>query len=54
MDIVYVAVTYFYWLIVLYFACMMFWKLVMEKKLHMQIAISIALIPFIYRLLHIK
>ena len=54
MDIVYLVVSYLYWLIVLYFACMMFWKLLSEKRLHMQVAIAIALVPFIYRLLHLK
>lgn len=54
MDIVYLLVTYYYWLIVLYFAAMMFWKMMGEKKLHLQIGIAIALIPFIYRLIHLK
>ena len=54
MDIVYLVVSYLYWLIVLYFTGMMFWKLLSEKKLHMQVAIAIALVPFIYRLLHLK
>jgi uncharacterized membrane protein len=54
MDIIYTIVTYVYWLIVLYFAVHMFLKLLGEKRLYMQVAISIALIPFIYRLLHLK
>ena len=54
MDIAYLAASYLYGLIVLYFAIMMFWKLLSEKRLHMQVAIAIALVPFIYRLLHLK
>jgi hypothetical protein len=54
MDRVYGVATGVYWLIILYFLAMMFWKLITESKLSMQIAISIAMIPFLYRLLGIK
>ena len=54
MDTIYQIVAYAYWVIVFYFAFMMFWKLVTEKRLHMQVAIAIAIIPFIYRLLGVK
>jgi hypothetical protein len=54
MDIIYIGVSYLYWLIVLYFAVMMFWRLVTENRLYMQVAIAIAMIPFVYRILHIK
>ncbi len=54
LDTIYNLVLYAYWIIVLYFAFMLFWELVTQKKLHMQIGIAIALIPFIYRLLGIK
>lgn len=51
---VYYLITVIYYIIVLYFAVMMFWKLITEEKLSNQIAIAIAMIPFIYRLLYIK
>jgi len=51
---IYQAITAIYYVIVLYFAAMIFWELITEKRLHMQVAISIALVPFLYRLLYIK
>ena len=51
---IYQLVTAIYYVIVLYFAAMIFWQLVTEKVLSKQVAISIALLPFIYRLLYIK
>lgn len=51
---IYQVVTAVYYVIVLYFAAMMFWLLISEKAVSKQVAISIALIPFIYRLLYIK
>ncbi|MBE0602906.1 MAG: hypothetical protein IH611_04655 [Deltaproteobacteria bacterium] len=51
---VYQLVTAVYYVIVLYFAAMIFWQLVTEKTLSKQVAISVALMPFIYRLLYIK
>jgi hypothetical protein len=51
---IYQVVTAFYYVIVLYFAAMIFWELITEKVTSKQIAISIALVPFIYRLLYIK
>ena len=50
----YSLVTVFYYVIVLYFAVMLVWQLITEKRLSMQIAIAIALIPFVLRLLYIK
>jgi hypothetical protein len=47
-------ITAVYYVIVLYFAAMMFWELVTEKATSKQVAISVALVPFIYRLLYIK
>ena len=54
LDTVYQIVTYLYWIIVLYFTVMLAWELVTEKKIHMQIAIALAMIPFLYRLFGIK
>ena len=51
---IYWIVTAFYYLIVLYFAGMIFWQLVTEERLSKQVAIAIALLPFIYRLMYIK
>ncbi len=51
---IYQGVTAIYYLIVLYFAGMIFWKLITEERLSMQVAISIALLPFLYRLLYLK
>lgn len=51
---VYQVITGFYYLIVLYFAVMIFWRLITEERPVMQIAISIALLPFLYRLLCLK
>ncbi len=51
---IYNAVTLIYYVIVLYFAVMIFWKLITEERLSMQVAISIALLPFLYRLLYLK
>ncbi len=51
---IYSAVTAIYYLIVLYFAAMIFWKLITEERLSMQVAIAIALLPFLYRLLYLK
>lgn len=51
---IYQMITPVYYVIVLYFAAMMFWQLITEKVLSKQVAISIALLPFIYRLLYIK
>jgi uncharacterized membrane protein len=51
---IYHVVTFLYYLIVLYFAVMIFWRLIIEERLHMQVAIAIALLPFLYRLLYIK
>ena len=51
---VYQVITVFYYVIVLYFAAMIFWRLITEERLSMQMAIAIALIPFLYRLLYIK
>jgi uncharacterized membrane protein len=51
---IYTVITGFYYIIVLYFAGMLFWELITEKKLSMQVAIAIALIPFLLRLLYIK
>ena len=51
---IYQVVTAIYYVIVLYFAAMMFWLLISEKVTSKQVAISVALIPFIYRLLYIK
>lgn len=50
----YHGITVVYYLIVLYFAAMMSWKLITEERLSMQVAISIALLPFLYRLLYLK
>jgi uncharacterized membrane protein len=51
---IYQVVTFLYYLIVLYFAVMILWRLIIEERLHMQVAIAIALLPFLYRLLYIK
>jgi len=51
---IYHVVTAVYYVIVLYFAVMIFWRLIIDERLHMQVAISIALVPFLYRLLYIK
>jgi uncharacterized membrane protein len=51
---VYQAITAVYYVIVLYFAVMIFWRLITEERLSMQVAITIALLPFLYRLLYIK
>jgi hypothetical protein len=51
---IYHVITAIYYVIVLYFAVMIFWQLITEEHLSMQVAISIALVPFIYRLLYIK
>ncbi len=51
---IYQVVTAIYYVIVLYFAAMMFWELITEKVTSKQVAISVALMPFIYRLLYIK
>ena len=51
---IYHGITAIYYVIVLYFAAMIFWRLVTEERLSMQVAISIALLPFLYRLLYIK
>ncbi len=51
---IYATVTAIYYLIVLYFAGMILWGLVTEKQLSMQVAIAIALLPFLYRLLYLK
>ena len=50
----YRGVTAIYYLIVLYFAGMIFWKLISEERRSMQVAIAIALLPFLYRLLYLK
>jgi uncharacterized membrane protein len=50
----YQAITAVYYVIVLYFAVMIFWRLITEERLSMQVAITIALLPFLYRLLYIK
>ena len=54
MVTIYQVVTAVYYVIVLYFAAMIFWQLIVEKSWTKQVAISIALLPFIYRLLYIK
>ena len=51
---IYQLVTAIYYVIVLYFAAMMFWYLITEKSTSKQVAVSIALMPFLYRLLYIK
>jgi len=51
---IYQVVTVLYYLIVLYFAGMIFWELVTDKRPWMQVAIAIALLPFLLRLLYIK
>jgi hypothetical protein len=51
---IYQVITAVYYVIVLYFAAMIFWQLITEKALSKQVAISVALLPFIYRLLYIK
>ncbi len=51
---IYQVITAVYYVIVLYFAAMMFWELVTEKVTSKQVAISVALVPFIYRLMYIK
>ncbi|MCL2102559.1 MAG: hypothetical protein FWH25_00815 [Syntrophorhabdaceae bacterium] len=51
---IYQVIMSIYYVIALYFAVMIFWQLITEKSLSKQVAISIALLPFIYRLLHIK
>ena len=51
---IYHVITAIYYVIVLYFAVMIFWQLITEERLSMQVAISIALLPFLYRLLYIK
>ncbi len=51
---VFQLVTAVYYVIVLYFAAMIFWQLIVEKSLSKQVAIAVALMPFIYRLLYIK
>lgn len=51
---IYSYVTVIYYLIVLYFAVMIFWKLITEEQVSMQVAIAIALMPFLYRLLYLK
>ena len=51
---VYQVITVFYYVIVLYFAAMIFWRLITEERPFMQIAISVALLPFLYRLLYLK
>jgi uncharacterized membrane protein len=51
---IYHVITAIYYVIVLYFAVMIFWQLVSEERLSKQVAISIALLPFLYRLLYIK
>jgi hypothetical protein len=51
---IYHGITAIYYVIVLYFAAMIFWELITEKVLSKQVAISIALLPFLYRLLYIK
>jgi uncharacterized membrane protein len=51
---IYQIVTAIYYVIVLYFAAMILWQLVTEKALSKQVAIAIAMVPFLYRLLYIK
>lgn len=51
---IYHVITAIYYVIVLYFAAMILWQLITEKRLSMQVAISITLLPFLYRLLYIK
>jgi len=51
---VYQVITVFYYVIVLYFAVMIFWRLITEERLSMQVAVAIALLPFLYRLLYLK
>jgi len=51
---IYQVITAVYYVIVLYFAVMIFLQLITEKALSKQVAIAIALLPFIYRLLYIK
>jgi uncharacterized membrane protein len=51
---IYQLITVLYYVIVLYFAVMILWKLITEERLSMQVAISIALLPFLYRLLYLK
>lgn len=51
---IYTVITAFYYVIVLYFAVMISWKLITEERPSMQVAIAIALIPFLLRLLYIK
>jgi uncharacterized membrane protein len=51
---IYHVITAIYYVIVLYFAVMILWRLITEERLSMQVAISIALLPFLYRLLYIK
>jgi len=51
---VYHAITAVYYVIVLYFAVMLVWRLITEERASMQVAISIALLPFLYRLLYLK
>jgi uncharacterized membrane protein len=51
---IYSYVTVISYLIVLYFAVMILWKLITEERLSMQVAIAIALMPFLYRLLYLK
>jgi hypothetical protein len=51
---IYHVITAIYYVIVLYFAAMIFWRLIIEEHLSKQVAISIALLPFLYRLLYIK
>jgi len=51
---IYQMITAVYYVIVLYFAVMIFLQLINEKTLSKQVAIAIAIVPFIYRLLYIK
>ncbi len=51
---VYQVITAFYYVIVLYFAAMLIWRLITEERLSMQVAIAVALLPFLYRLLYLK
>ena len=51
---IYDVVMFLYYVIVLYFAVMIFWELVTDNRPWMQVAIAISVIPFLLRLFHIK
>lgn len=51
---IYQVITVFYYVIVLYFAVMLCWRLITEERVSMQVAIAVALLPFLYRLLYLK